>query len=171
VSDSSVRVAGQGFSREIPRARDYRAYKDSQYGLSIFKVRAPLLMRKTRAIFPHLPKPCRRSSNATKVFPILVAMERLTRALALNLPPTLGTRPRYLYFRGLRHFSARQHPPSEFFDGFFPVPRYCDHHAREGRFRWRHDGRAHSQPHERTRASASFSSPSMIPALSPSSWT
>jgi len=66
------------------------AYKDSQYRTVYFINPARLSLRKTRATFPHLPRPREHSFQRHKVSPILVAMERLDARACTEFAAHLG---------------------------------------------------------------------------------
>ena len=137
------------------------AYKESQYRTVYFHESGAEVDRKFRHYISGFGKAAAAFCQRHRVFPILVAMERLDavacRSMSEFLPNTpIFTSDDYDMFQLISILRAR------LVHGFVALPRHRHLHAQPGCVRWRHHGRAHPQPDARARSPASCSSPSKI---------
>ena len=128
VPDSSVCLAGESFHREILARATTGAYKDSQYRTVYFFESGAEVDRKFQHYIAGYTNAAKAFVQKHRVFPILVAMERLDavacREIAEEMPGIAD-----FHFRRLRHVSARLDSARMLLHGFVALSRHCHLHA------------------------------------------
>ncbi len=130
------------------------AYRDSQYRTVYFFESGPEVDRKFQHYIDGYAEAAKAFVQRHRVFPILVAMERLD-AVACRAIAERNAGHADIYLRRLRHVSAGIDSAGVHIYGFFAVSRDCHVHAGRSGLRGRNNGREDSQSNARTRPPAS----------------